>query len=113
MLLFWLKIAIRVISFEDIMLYFPESFEWLILKSGIIEISKLSDILEKPEKYIDSCKFISWERYFTELLVKATEGDSIKRYDKGKLLPYYCEGKNAKNIISVLPDELKELIQTE
>ena len=53
---------------SQVMLYLPESFEWLILKSGIVHNAKLADILERPEEYIDSAKYFSWEQFFTELL---------------------------------------------
>lgn len=96
---------------NDVMLYFPESFEWLILKSGIIGIKDLDAILAEPEKYIESREFFSWERYFTDLLMTATADDSIKKYDKSQLKPYYIEGKNKDAIIAVLPEELRKIIR--
>ncbi|PWT27561.1 translation initiation factor 2 [Butyrivibrio fibrisolvens] len=95
---------------KDVMLYFPESFEWLILKSGIIRIKDLDAILAEPEKYIESREFFSWERYFTDLLMTATADDSIKKYDKSQLKPFYIEGKNKDAIIAVLPEELRKII---
>ena len=50
---------------EEIVLYLPESFEWLILNSGIIQDSELDAILEQPEEFIESTKYFSWERFFT------------------------------------------------
>lgn len=97
-------------SRKDVMLYFPESFEWLILKSGVIGIKDLDDILAEPEKYIESREFLSWERYFTDLLMTATADDSIKKYDKSQLKPYYIEGKNKDAIIAVLPEELRKIM---
>ena len=41
----------------------PESFEWLILKSGIIRDSKLNEMLSRPYEHIDSRFFFSWERF--------------------------------------------------
>ena len=35
-------------------MYFPESFEWLILKSGVIDIKGIDDILERTEEYVES-----------------------------------------------------------
>lgn len=104
------KVTTIAKSRKDIMLYFPESFEWLILKSGIIDIKDLDAILAEPEKYIESRDFFSWERYFTDLLMTATADDIIKKYEKSRLKPYYQEGKNKDAIISVLPDEIKNIL---
>lgn len=100
-------------SRKDVMMFFPESFEWLILKSGIIEIKDLENILAEPERFIESSEFFSWERYFTELLTAATADDSIKRYDKSQLKPFYFEGKNKEAIIAVLPDEIRGIMEDE
>ncbi len=104
------KVTTIAKSRKDVMLYFPESFEWLILKSGVIGIKDLDDILAEPEKYIESREFLSWERYFTDLLMTATADDSIKKYDKSQLKPYYIEGKNKDAIIAVLPEELRKIM---
>ncbi len=91
----------------DVMTYFPESFEWLILKSGLIDVKDLDKILEEPEKYIDSKEFFSWERFFTELRVSATRGNNITKYEKSRLKPFYVEGKNKEAILSVVPEKLR------
>jgi len=104
------KVTAIAKSRKDVMLYFPESFEWLILKSGVIGIKDLDAILAEPEKYIESKEFFSWERYFTDLLITATADDSIKKYDKSQLKPYYIEGKNKDAIIAVLPEELRKIM---
>ena len=52
------KLAQRM---KNISLYLPESFEWLILKSGLIPGKEIHEILEEPEKYIDGKKFFSWK----------------------------------------------------
>ena len=36
-------------SRKDVTMYFPESFEWVILKSGIINIKDIDSILAEPE----------------------------------------------------------------
>lgn len=98
-------------SRKDVTMYFPESFEWVILKSGIINIKDIDDILAEPEKYIESGEFFSWERYFTQLLIDSTSGSDIKKYDKSRLKPYYLEGKNRDSIIGVLPQSIRELFE--
>lgn len=55
------------------MLYLPESFEWLILSSRILNDSEIDKILEVPSDYIDSEKYFSWERFFTELLIEKSK----------------------------------------
>ena len=96
-------------SRKDVTMYFPESFEWVILKSGIINIKDIDSILAEPERYIESRDFFSWERYFTQLLIDSTSGSDIKKYDKSRLKPYYLEGKNRDSIIGVLPKSIREL----
>ena len=59
-------------------LYLPESFEWIILKSGLIEDKEIQMILENPEDYIDSKLYFSWERYFTKILVEKTKDSYLK-----------------------------------
>lgn len=53
--------------------YLPESFEWLLLKSGVIDGAGVQDILNHPEDFIESQKYFSWERCFTALLVEYTQ----------------------------------------
>lgn len=98
-------------SRKDVTMYFPESFEWVILKSGIINIKDIDSILAEPERYIESRDFFSWERYFTQLLIDATSDSEIKKYDKSRLKPYYLEGKNRDSIIGVLPQSIRELFE--
>lgn len=69
-------------------LFLPESFEWMILKSGEIDGNKVRDILEHPEDYIESSKYFSWERFFTELLIHET-ADTYLQYRKASLNPAY------------------------
>lgn len=41
----------------------PESFEYFILQSGIVEAEGLHKIMENPGEYIDGGKYSSWERF--------------------------------------------------
>lgn len=91
---------------KKIMLYFPESFEWLILKSGVIESRKITDILDHPEDYIESSEYFSWEQYFTDVLKKATSDNQIMRYDKSTLSEFYTSDQNAKKVLKVLPKDI-------
>ena len=94
---------------QNVALFFPESFEWMILKSGILHNALIDEILAKPEDYIDNTRYISWERFFTALLQDITSADPIKQYSKSSLPPFYT-GENAKNILHVMPEEIRRLI---
>lgn len=62
----------------NIKLYLPESFEWIILSSELLEDKEIKDIMDKPENYIESQEYFSWERFFTKLLVDKTAGTYLK-----------------------------------
>lgn len=89
---------------RNIVLYLPESFEWLILKSGLIRNNRLAAILEAPQDYIESQEYFSWERFFTKLLVDETTGTWLK-YTKKTLNPAYLE----KNAVSKICDVMEEI----
>ena len=92
----------RVMSLKrvkDLVCFLPESFEWLILQSGLIKEKELQDILESPEEFIESEKYFSWERFFTRLLVEKTV-ETPFAYKKEKLNPTYLHEKNEKQIVS-------------
>ncbi|MDO5426075.1 MAG: hypothetical protein Q4F41_20425 [Eubacteriales bacterium] len=86
---------------RNIQLYLPESFEWIILESGLVEGKEIGEILEEPETYIDSTEYFSWERYFTDLLVEKTQG-SYLQYKKAKLNRNYLHRKSKEAILSVM-----------
>ena len=82
----------------NIKLYLPESFEWIILQSGIIDEKEIRIILSEPEKYIDSKEYFSWEQYFTKLLIRFTENTYLQ-YRKSKLNETYLHDRNRKKIL--------------
>ena len=79
--------------FENVVLYAPESFEWLLLVSNVISDKEITDILEKPENYIESKEYVSWERFFTEVLINKTQKNSVWAYSKRKLPKVYLSSK--------------------
>ena len=85
-----------------IILYLPESFEWLVLKSGIIEDSEIKAILEQPYLFIDSKAFFSWERFFTSLLIDKSK-DTFLRYNKKSLNKAYLQERIKGKIIGLVP----------
>ena len=99
------RVMKRISLRDDKMLYLPESFEWLVLKSGIIKDGDINKILEEPSEYIESEKYMSWEKFFTALLVDKTRASYLK-YEKAKLNASYKNEKIAEKIIGVIPEGL-------
>lgn len=86
---------------NNIYLYFPESFEWLILNSGLIPGKDIQSILNNPENYIDSEKYFSWERFFSSFLIEKTRGTYLQ-YSKAKLNEVYLHEKNKELILRTI-----------
>ena len=82
----------------------PESFEWMILKSGLIQRDDLEEILQNPSDYIYCEKYVSWERFFTDLLIDSTKDSPLMRYDKSKLADYYKNSVNIRRILQSIKD---------
>lgn len=95
----------------NISLYLPESFEWIILKSGVVKANNLNEVLANPENYIESSVYFSWERFFTDYLRNATKDNRLQRYNKSRLSAFYTKGQVQKDIINTLPDVLRNLYQ--
>jgi hypothetical protein len=81
--------------------YLPESFEWLILKSGLIDGNVIRDILQHPEDFIESKEFFSWERFFTSLLIEYTK-DTYLQYTKSHLNEVYLQKKEKQALLDVI-----------
>ena len=75
---------------ENVALYLPESFEWLILSAGILKNNHVTEILDAPYDYVDSEEFFSWERFFTSVLIDETK-DTYLAYMKKRLNPAYLQ----------------------
>lgn len=71
-------------KFKTIQLYLSESFEWLVLQSGLFPDKQMRDMLENPAAHIESEGFFSWEQFFTHELVEKTHGAHLA-YSKSKL----------------------------
>lgn len=81
----------------------PESFEYLLLQSGIIPAEGLKEIMESPGDFIESGEYSSWERFFTRLLENLTQ-NTIYAYNKKKLNPNYITKGNLDKMKKLLPD---------
>lgn len=82
-------------------LYLPESFEWLILKSGLIDGNEIQEILSHPEDFIESQEYFSWEQFFTRLLTEQTK-NSYLHYNKAHLNSTYLNSKESAAILKVM-----------
>lgn len=78
---------------KNVVLYAPESFEWLLLASDAIPNVRAITMLQQPENYIDSKEYVSWERFFTAILIEKTQNDSVWAYSKKKLPKSYLASK--------------------
>lgn len=95
-----------VSNHNNVSLYLPESFEWIILKSGIVDGNEVQEILNVPWESIDSKDYISWERYFTSLLISVTK-DTYLSYNKSRLNDVYLQDRNKNRILDVIEEGLK------
>lgn len=95
------KLTHLLTDHKNITLYLPESFEWLILRSGVVDDSEISEILLSPSEHIDSQKYFSWERFFTALLVDKTQNTYLK-YTKKTLNAAYLNDKVKDKILKVM-----------
>ena len=86
---------------SNIKLYLPESFEWLLLYADILNKPFIRKRLEEAENYIESEKYFSWERYFTDLLMEETE-DSPYPYDKSNLKDFYLQDKIVQKVLEAM-----------
>ena len=79
---------ILINSIPGYILFTPESFEWLLLNSNILNEPYITEVLKAPYNYIESSEFFSWEKYFTDLLNKATKESNIMPYNKSNNIFY-------------------------
>ena len=86
-------------------IFLPESFEWLVLKSDVIKDKLIEAILENPSDYIESQEYMSWERFFTALLVDKTK-DTYLKYSKSKLNDAYKNKKIQEKVLKEIPEQL-------
>ena len=98
--------ADRVLKLQDIhrdtvTVCLPESFEWLLLSSGVISGLDVKAVLETPEAFINSEKFKSWEDFFYKYLRDKT-GNSVFRYDKDCIPEAFCRGSNSAKVMALI-----------
>lgn len=86
--------------------WMPESFEYILLSAHVVSSAELNDILRAPYNYIECSEYISWERYFTDLLIRLSDG--ISKYSKTVLNAFYLQDKNIKKVIDVMPEPIRK-----
>lgn len=91
---------------REFMVYMPESFEWVILKSDALNDKTVRDILADPSVHIASETYFSWERYFTSLLTEQSKGTYLQ-YSKRKLNANYLQSAIVEKIKDVMPEILE------
>lgn len=87
----------------NISVFAPESFEYLILKSDILEVP--SDVLEQTFNHADSARYFSWEEYYTQYLTEISQ-NTVYQYSKKKLSQSYLTAGNVSKIKSTIPDRI-------
>ena len=92
---------------SEISIFAPESFEYLILDSGIIEVPK--SVLTETWNYSDSVRFFSWEEFYTTYLSDITR-NTVAQYSKMKLNQFYQTIGSIEKIKSVLPESIRNLL---
>ncbi len=79
----------------------PESFEWLILRSGLIRTDDLNAVLENPSDFIEASEFFSWEQFFTDYLIRNTK-DTYYSYNKSRLNSFYVVKANMNKVAALI-----------
>ncbi len=95
------KIMKQITIKENVSLYLPESFEWLILKSDVISNHRIKEMLVNPSEYIDGKEYFSWERFFTHLLAEETK-DTYLKYTKSVLNSAYLQEMVQRKVLDVM-----------
>ncbi|MCR5777917.1 MAG: translation initiation factor 2 [Lachnospiraceae bacterium] len=88
---------------KNITLYLPESFEWLLLTSNLLQWGEVHKVLENPSDYIESSEYFSWERFFTHLLIEKTQ-NTFLQYSKKSLNDAYLQKSVVDKILTKIHD---------
>ncbi len=91
---------------ENVEVYAPESFEYLLLTSGIFKDREIEEKCQNTQDFADSVRYLSWEQFYTDLITEIT-GNTPMRYSKAKLNVYYLSERNKELILSTVPECLR------
>lgn len=92
-----------------VLLYLPESFEWLVLESSLFNEGDVRQIVEHPEDYIESSQYFSWERFFTDLLRQKSDRTYL-HYEKAEINSNYLQDNVSEKIVAVMPESVKKVL---
>lgn len=90
---------------NDIEIFAPESFEYMLLTSGLFHSKEIEDRCMNTADHADSLKYFSWEQFYTSLLTEVTQNTEMK-YSKKELNIYYLSKRNMNMILEKVPDSL-------
>jgi len=85
-------------------LYAPESFEYLILSAGLMDVPK--GILQETYLYADSKVYMSWEEYYSSYLADITR-NTVYQYSKLRLTEAYKTQGAVAKIAAVMPETIR------
>lgn len=94
-------LALQHIHRDTMAVCLPESFEWLLLESGLIKSDVAREVLADPSAHVDSEEHESWEQYFTDVLRTQSTGTPFA-YRKGELADAYKVAKNADKVMALI-----------
>lgn len=86
---------------RNLVLYTPESFEWLLLASGVVNDIP-TDWYMATWNYADSKEYFSWEQFYTEIMVSKSKGTPY-RYSKSKLNTFYLSTTIVQKVMGIIP----------
>ena len=89
---------------SSVSIFAPESFEYLILQSGLIEVPKA--VLAETWDYADSVKFFSWEDFYTSYLSEISQ-NQVYQYSKRKLNGFYKTLGSIDKIKRTMPESIR------
>lgn len=87
----------------NVYIFTPESFEYLILKTRMY-YSYVKDKILNTEMYCDISKYITWERYYTDLLCDISLNRYNFSYKKDRLQKMYKTDAFLNEVKKELPD---------
>ena len=87
---------------DNVLIWLPESFEYLILTSGIAGNID-AKYLEFTYDYADTIEYETWEQYYTKLLIEQTAKETAFRYSKRKLTFGYLQPQSIEKFKTTIP----------
>ena len=97
--------VMKFVQQGNVSVWAPESFEYVLLKTGIVKKEGIKETLEDPGRFIESRQFFSWERYFNKMLENITEG-TVYMYNKKHLNESYLTKGNVQKFLQQIPERI-------